>query len=65
MSLISLVIVLIVVCVVYWAIIQILAAFGIGNPIATVIKVLFVLVVVLWLVQNLGIISGGPILRVH
>jgi hypothetical protein len=65
MSLISLVIALIVICVVYWAIVQILAAFGIGNPVATVIKVLFVLLVVLWLVQAIGLVSGGPIIRLR
>ena len=64
MSLISLLIALIVVCVVYWAIIQILAAFGIGNPIATVVKVLFVLLVVLWLVQILGLFTG-PVIRLR
>lgn len=64
MSLISLLIALIVVCVVYWAITQILAAFGIGNPIATVVKVLFVLLVVLWLVQNLGLFTG-PVIRLR
>ena len=65
MTLISLVIALIIICVVYWAIRQILAAFSIGPPIATVIQVLFVLIVVLWLVQSLGLVSSGPILRVR
>ena len=58
MTLIGLLIVLIVVCVVYWAIRQILAAFGIGNPIATVVQVVFVLIVVLWIVQQLGLLGG-------
>jgi len=65
MSLISLVIALIIICVVYWAIRQILAAFGIGPPIATVVQVLYVLIVVLWLVQTLGLVSGGPIVRLR
>jgi hypothetical protein len=65
MSLISLLIALILICVAYWAIRQILSAFGIGPPIATVVQVLFVLVVVLWLVQELGLISGGPVLRIR
>lgn len=64
MSLISLLIVLIVVCVVYWAIRQILAAFAIGPPIATVVQVVFVLLVVLWIVQELGLISG-PVLKLR
>lgn len=65
MTLIGLLIVLIVVCVVYWAIRQILAAFGIGNPIATVVQVVFVLIVVLWIVQQLGLLGGGPVLRLR
>lgn len=64
MSLISLLIVLIVVCVVYWAIRQILAAFAIGPPIATVVQVVFVLIVVLWIVQELGVFSG-PVIKLR
>lgn len=65
MSLVGLLIVLIVVCVIYWAIRQILAAFGVGNPIATVVQVVFVLIVVLWIIQNLGLIGSGPLIKLR
>lgn len=65
MSLIGLLIVLIIVCVVYWAIRQILAAFSIGPPIATVVQVVFVLLVVLWIVGQLGLVNTGPVLRLR
>jgi hypothetical protein len=63
MSLIGLLIVLLIACVVYWAIRQILAAFSIGPPIATVVQVVFVLIIVLWIVEQLGFV--GPVLRVR
>jgi len=56
MSLLSLLVALIVICLVFWAVRALLAAFSIGDPIATVVYVLMVLIVVLWL---LGGISGG------
>lgn len=55
---ISLVIGLIVICLLWWAITRLLAAFSIGNPIATVIQVIFVVLVVLWLI---GLVSGHPV----
>lgn len=54
MSLITLLIVLILACVVVWAARAILAAFGIGDPIRTVVFVVIVVVVVLWAVSQLG-----------
>jgi hypothetical protein len=63
MSLIGLLIVLLIACVIYWAIRQILAAFSIGPPIATVVQVVFVLIIVLWIVEQLGFV--GPVLRVR
>lgn len=58
MTLLSLLVTLIVICLVFWAIRAILTAFGIGDPIATVVYVLMVLFVVLWL---LGQVSGGSL----
>ena len=54
MSLIGLLIALLLFCLVYWCVMKLLAAFGVGNPIATVVQVVFVLVFVLWLVGEFG-----------
>jgi hypothetical protein len=43
----------------------ILGAFGIGDPFSTIVQVIFVLIFVLWIVQSLGFLSGGPTLRIH
>ncbi len=56
MDLVTILVGLIIVCLLFWAARAILAAFGIGDPIATVIYVVLVLVVILWL---LGAINGG------
>lgn len=53
MSLITLLVVLIVACLVVWAARAILAAFGVGDPIRTVVYVVIVLLVVLWAVSQL------------
>ncbi len=65
MNLISLLIVLLIFCVILWAARALMAAFGVVDPIATIVYVLIVLVAVLWLVQNLGLIGGEPILRLR
>lgn len=52
---------LIVLCVVIWAAKSIMGAFGLPQPIQTVIYVLLVLFVVLWIVGELG--GGMPSLR--
>jgi hypothetical protein len=63
MSIVSLLIVLLIFCVVVWAARALMAAFGVGDPIATVVYVILVLVMLLWLLQNLGVLHGGPVLR--
>ena len=63
MSLIGLLVALVVICLLFWAVTRILAAFGVGDPIATVVKVVFVVIVVLWLVSALGFGTGLPRLR--
>lgn len=60
MPIIGLLVSLIVICLLWWAVTRVLAAFGVGDPIATVVKVVFVVIVVLWLVAGLGY---GPGLR--
>ena len=64
MSLIGILIVLIVFCVVIWAARSLMAAFGVGDPIATVVYVLLVLIMLIWLLQQFGVI-GGPVLRLR
>ena len=63
MTLIGLLVALVVVCLLFWAVTAILGAFGVGDPIATVVKVVFVVIVVLWLVSALGYGTGLPRLR--
>lgn len=65
MSLIGLLIVLLIACVCIWAVRALLGAFGIGDPISTVVQVIVVLIFVLWLVQQLGFIGGGPVLHIR
>lgn len=62
MSLIGLLIAVVIVCLAYWAVNAILRAFGVGDPIATIVRVVFVVLVILWIVGQLGY---GPALRVR
>ena len=62
MSLVALLVLLLVACVVIWAARSLMSAFGIGDPIATVIYVVLVLVFLVLLAQGLGV--GIPGLRV-
>ena len=61
MSLFSLLIALVLVCLIFWACRALLAAFGIGDPMATVVYVILVVLVILWLVQALGGGSFGAL----
>jgi hypothetical protein len=64
MPLISILIMLIVIGVVLWAARALMSAFGIGDPIATVVYVLLVLVFLIWVLQAFGIwspLSSGSI----
>jgi hypothetical protein len=65
MSLIGLLITLVVFLVIVWAARALMAAFGVGDPIATVVYVILVLIMVLWVVQNLGVFGSGPVLRLR
>ena len=62
MSLIGLLVALVILCLGWWAVNAILRAFGVGDPIATVVKVVFVCAVVLSLLSLLGY---GPSLRLR
>ena len=65
MSLIGLLILFLVFCLIVWAARQLMGAFGIGQPIATVVQVVIVLIFVLWLIEALGLLPGGPIIRLR
>lgn len=65
MSIIGLLVVLLIFCLVVWAVRAIMGAFGIGDPISTIVQVIVVLVFVLWLIQQLGFIGGGPVLHLR
>lgn len=58
MSILGLLVALVIICLVYWAIVSILRAFGLGDPIATLVKVVFVIVIVLWLLSAFGFGTG-------
>lgn len=55
MDLISLLVVVLVVCIVLWAVSQLLAAFGIGNPIRGVVIVVTVILLLVWALRQVGI----------
>jgi len=63
MSILALLVALVIICLLFWAVNAILGAFGVGDPIATVVKVAFVVLVVLWLIST--VFGVGPALRVR
>lgn len=66
MTLIVLLVVLLVIAVVVWATRALLAAFGVPQPIATVVYVLVVVICAFWFLDNLGVMSlGGPVIRLR
>ncbi len=62
MSLVSLLVALVLICLCFWAVTTILRSFGIGDPIAGLVKVVFMIVVVLWALSALGF---APMLRLR
>lgn len=65
MSLIGLLVLLIVVGLCFWVVRQLGGAFQIPAPIITVIYVVLVIFVVLYLLSALGLVSGGPVIRLN
>ena len=61
MNIIGLLLTLIVIGLIFWAVRALMGAFGIGDPIATVVYVILVVFVVLWLIQTLGYVNLGHI----
>jgi hypothetical protein len=60
---ITLLVMLLVACVVLWAARAIMGAFGIGDPINTVVMVVLTLILLVYLLQYLGIAHLGMIPR--
>jgi hypothetical protein len=58
MSIITLLVGLLLLCVLYWAATRIMAAFGVGEPIHTVVIVVLVLLGIWWLLGVLGVAPG-------
>ena len=61
MSLIALLVSLIIILLLFWAVRQLLTAFAVGDPIATVVQVIFVVIVVLWLAGQFGVLPVGTL----
>ncbi len=57
MSIISLLLVVLVACIVLWAVRSLLGAFSVGEPISTVVIVLVVVLLLFWILGQFGI--GG------
>lgn len=65
MDLISIVVFLILIGLAFWAVHTLGASFGIPSQIITVIDVILVIIIVLYLLQIVGVVHGGPSLRIH
>lgn len=53
MSLLGLLVAVIVIGLIFWCLQQLTAAFGVPQPVRTVIMVLFVVIVIIWLLGGL------------
>jgi hypothetical protein len=58
MNLIGLLVALIVIGVIFWCVRMLAAAFGIPQPIVTVIYVILVIVCLIWILNIFGLIGG-------
>jgi uncharacterized membrane protein YwzB len=58
MAIIPLLLAVLVVCIVIWATRSLTAAFGVGEPISTVIMVVVVLICLLFILSRLGLNLG-------
>jgi hypothetical protein len=63
LSIVALLVAVLVACLVYWAPTRIMAAFGVGDPIRTVVIVVLVVLLCIWLLGMLGLRLPSGILR--
>ena len=61
MSIVELIVVLILVGLAFWVVRTLSGAFGIPQPIVSVIYVILVVIVVLWLLSAFGLIGPVPL----
>lgn len=54
-ALVTLLIGLVIGCLIWWAVNAILSAFAVKEPLATIIKVVFVILIVLYLLSMIGV----------
>ena len=57
--LVSLLVGLLIFAIVYWAAMKIMSAFGIGDPIRTVVLVILVLLLLFWVLRVAGVMPAG------
>jgi hypothetical protein len=57
MSILGILIAVLVLCVIVWAARALMAAFGVGDPIRTVVMVVLVLICLFWILGALGVDS--------
>lgn len=65
MDILSLLVFLIIIGVAFWAVQALAGAFGIPPPIVVVIQVILVVLCIMFLLQTLGLMSGGPLLQLR
>lgn len=65
MSLVALFVWLLVFCVLIWAAKALMAAFGVGDPIRTVVLVVLTILALLVLLEQLGFVGNLGTLRLH
>ena len=58
MTILGLLAAVVILCLVYWCVTRLMAAFGVGDPIATVVRVILVVLVILWLLSAFGLAPG-------
>lgn len=51
MSILGILVALVILCLIYWAATRLMDAFGVGDPIRTVVLVVLVILAVLWVVN--------------
>lgn len=61
MNILSILVAVIIICLVFWCIRTLMGAFGIGEPISTVVMVLFVVIVILYLLSLIGGVNFGTL----
>lgn len=64
MSIVTLLVGLLIWCLIAWGVRTIMAAFSIGNPIASVVNVILVILFILWLLSVFGL-WAPPLVRLQ